>query len=396
MSVNPPPRGKPIDIEELKRLKQAKKEAKKALNRSKPPPPPPPKPLRRDFKRVNDQGHRHPIRVMSFNILAQTLIKRELFPDSGDVLKWKTRKQMILEEIEFYDADIMSLQEVDNVDTFYKEALSKLGYELTFYHYPTKHHGCAIAFKKEKFSQVKYATIDYNTDPLCPPSILTGNVAQMLALTSKEHPTTGFVIGNTHLYWRPSCNYERLRQTVIFVNKLLEFKSELDDDMQWISLLLGDFNSTPDDPVYGILTDHALSDDHIQDLNKSLMVTLTNQGESDEEEEEGKLESNDGVSIDPDAVISVNKLVSLYKGGQWKSVYSFIAKAQPDQSGLLGEPKFTNYTAAFKGPLDYMFIQHDMHVKNILLLPSEDSLKPSLPNRNFGSDHLCLVADLEF
>lgn len=68
MSVNPPPRGKPIDIEELKRLKQAKKEAKKALNQSKPPPPPPPKPLRRDFIRVNDQGHRHPIRVMSFNV----------------------------------------------------------------------------------------------------------------------------------------------------------------------------------------------------------------------------------------------------------------------------------------------------------------------------------------
>lgn len=99
--------------------------------------------------------------------------------------------------------------------------------------------GCAIAFKKEKFSQVKYATIDYNTDPLCPPSILTGNVAQMLALTSKEHPNTGFVIGNTHLYWRPSCNYERLRQTVIFVNKLFEFKSELDDGMRWISMLLG-------------------------------------------------------------------------------------------------------------------------------------------------------------
>lgn len=125
------------------------------------------------------------------------------------------------------------------------------------------------------------------------------------------------------------------------------------------------------------------------------MVTLTNQGESDEEEE-GKLENSNGVSIDPDAVISVNKLVSLYKGGQWKSVYSSIAKVQPDQSGLLGEPKFTNYTAAFKGPLDYMFIQHDMHIKNILLLPSEDNLKPSLPNRNFGSDHLCLVADLEF
>ena len=48
---------------------------------------------------------------------------------------------MILEEIKLYDADIMSLQEVDNVDTFYKEALSKLGYELTFYHYPSKHHG---------------------------------------------------------------------------------------------------------------------------------------------------------------------------------------------------------------------------------------------------------------
>lgn len=69
MSVKPPPKGKPIDIEELRRLKQAKKEMKKALNKNAPPPPPPPKVLQRQLKEIStvDTG-RDQVRIMSFNV----------------------------------------------------------------------------------------------------------------------------------------------------------------------------------------------------------------------------------------------------------------------------------------------------------------------------------------
>lgn len=69
MSVKPPPKGKSIDIEELRRLKQAKKEMKKALNKNAPPPPPPPKVLQRQLKEIStvDTG-RDQVRIMSFNV----------------------------------------------------------------------------------------------------------------------------------------------------------------------------------------------------------------------------------------------------------------------------------------------------------------------------------------
>ncbi|KAG0910936.1 hypothetical protein G6F60_005206 [Rhizopus arrhizus] len=397
MSVKPPPKGKSIDIEELRRLKQAKKEMKKALNKNAPPPPPPPKVLQRQLKEIStvDTG-RDQVRIMSFNILAQSLIKRELFPDSGDILKWKTRRSLIVEEIGLYDADIMSLQEVDNFDSFFKENLFNLGYETVYCHHPSKKHGCTISYKKDKFNQVKYQTIDYNTDTLCSPSIMTNNIGQILALEYKENPSVGFVVGNTHMYWRPSCNYERLRQTAIYVKHLLDLKSELSSHVRWMPLLLGDFNTTPDDPVYSILTENKLTPDHLKDLRESLEVTISNRSNDDKKEGVEPEDEVASVPIDPHSIIGVEELVSLFQlcKDPWKSIYSHTKEIQKEY-GLFGEPSFTNYTAVFKGTLDYLFIQRNMSVKRILMLPSEEDLKPSLPNRNFGSDHLCLVADVE-
>ncbi|KAG1050512.1 hypothetical protein G6F43_007219 [Rhizopus delemar] len=397
MSVKPPPKGKPIDIEELRRLKQAKKEMKKALNKNAPPPPPTPKVLQRQLKEIStvDTG-RDQVRIMSFNILAQSLIKRELFPDSGDILKWKTRRRLIVEEIELYDADIMSLQEVDNFDSFFKENLFNLGYETVYYHHPSKKHGCAISYKKDKFNQVKYQTIDYNTDTLCSPSIITNNIGQILALEYKKNPSVGFVVGNTHLYWRPSCNYERLRQTAVYVKHFLDLKSELSSHVRWMPLLLGDFNTTPDDPVYSILTENKLTPDHLKDLRESLEVTISNRSSDDKKEGVEPEDEAASVPIDPHSIIGVEELVSLFQlcKDPWESIYSHTKEIQKEY-GLFGEPSFTNYTAAFKGTLDYLFIQRTMPIKRILMLPSEEDLKPSLPNRNFGSDHLCLVADVE-
>ncbi|KAI9281065.1 Endonuclease/exonuclease/phosphatase [Sporodiniella umbellata] len=373
----------PVNIEELKRLKQAKKEAKKAQNKAQPPSLSPPKVLERPFKELIHSDSES-IRIMSFNILAQTLIKRELFPDSGDVLKWKTRRSMVIQEIGMYDADIMSLQEVDNFDTVYQEALSKLGYDTVYYHHASKKHGCVIAFKRNKFKQVQYKEVDYNTDPLCAPSTMTGNVAQVVALEYTSKPNIGFVVGNTHLYWRPSCNYERFRQTLIYVKHLLDFKSDLDGSIRWVPLVLGD------DAVYGQMVDNKLTDIQLQDLRDSLTHTL----EKKEDETNGEEKELPG-DIDVDAIMSAEGLANLFHQTQkpWKSVYSLIGQIQKE-SGLFGEPKYTNYTVAFKGPLDYMFIEKEIQIRSLLMLPPEETVKPSLPNRNFGSDHLCLVADV--
>jgi len=59
------------------------------------------------------------------------------------------------------------------------------------------------------------------------------------------------------------------------------------------------------------------------------------------------------------------------------------------------EPAFTNYTADFKGCLDYIFISDDLKVEERLRLPSLTELEAkglnALPSPHFPSDHLPLM-----
>ncbi|KAI8636142.1 Endonuclease/exonuclease/phosphatase [Parasitella parasitica] len=396
---------KPNNIDELKRLKQLKKEAKKRLN-SKPQveQSPPGKVFERPFAAVPDQpildSPSGQVRVMTFNILAQSLIKRNLFPDSGDFIKWKQRRRMVLDEIKLYNPDVLTMQELDNFEAYFEAKFAEMGYQVLYYTHPTKRHGCGIAFKTDKFDYVEYDTVDYNTDALCRPSYMTGNIAQLLALRLKSNPDIGFVVGNTHLYWRPSSNYERFRQTIIYSNHLLEFKEKQSATTKWEPLLLGDFNTTPDDAAYGLLTTSQLSDFHIEDLNASRTYKPSaDDSQNDQEDEEGDGEQS--VSISVDELDSVESLLAKYQNdSKWKSIYSHVGSvnADPNSLGLFGEPRFTHYASQFQGTLDYMFIDcgSSLRIKSLLLMPDEqEHLRPSLPNKYFGSDHLCLVADLE-
>lgn len=71
---------------------------------------------------------------MSYNILAQTLIRREIYPTNGKILKWSVRSQILLDELKHYNADIMCLQEVDKVqyEGFWVSQLEKLDILLDF------------------------------------------------------------------------------------------------------------------------------------------------------------------------------------------------------------------------------------------------------------------------
>lgn len=64
-----------------------------------------------------------------------------------------------------------------------------------------------------------------------------------------------------------------------------------------------------------------------------------------------------------------------------------------------GTPEFTNFTADFKGCLDYIFYDK-RNIKLLQFVPFIDesilSQHTALPNVVFPSDHLALVADLRF
>lgn len=130
--------------------------------------------------------------------------------------------------------------------------------------------------------------------------------------------------------------------------------------------------------------------------------SLIGQNESKEGTAAAEDEEGGDVIISIEDLATVKQLLDKHENTRpWKSIYSHFGDINTDESevGNYGEPRFTNYASQFQGTLDYLFVEKDeksISIKSILMLPKEEYLKPSLPNRNFGSDHLCLVANIEF
>ncbi|KAI8147601.1 Endonuclease/exonuclease/phosphatase [Fennellomyces sp. T-0311] len=398
-----------INVEKLKLEKKAKKlEAKKLNHEKQQNQAPPPKPFLRSFHAIpnctpNDAAL-GTFTVMSFNILGQCLVKRQWFPDSGDMLKWKIRRNMISAEIEMYKPDIMCLQEVDHYEDFYLPLLEKLGYKAEYTKHAKKLHGLLIAYNPKVFKMSQYATVDYDMDSTCPPTWITTNVGQVMALKHVDHPEFGLVVGNTHLYWRPVANYERLRQIVIFINSIMKMKkslNEMEPDTKYIPMPIGDLNTTPRDPAYPVITLPELPQEEakkLEDSRENCGSQVNGNGDKEPaEQEDGSEKMEIGKTMPTAELISILRKES---PALWKSVYSCHASIDPETSNpIYGEPKYTNYTHIFKGTLDYIMTQQGeekVRALELLTLPPDEAVQPSLPNRNFGSDHMCLMTKFEF
>jgi len=70
------------------------------------------------------------LRVCTYNVLAQVLVNRSVFPRcAGDSLKWKPRSKRLLADIVTYAPDVLALQEVDQAQwvPFWQPQLKALG-----------------------------------------------------------------------------------------------------------------------------------------------------------------------------------------------------------------------------------------------------------------------------
>ncbi|KAF9906847.1 hypothetical protein BX616_000593 [Lobosporangium transversale] len=252
---------------------------------------------------------------MTYNLLAQALVRRDMFPHASQkALRWKFRRQNLLQEFLEFGPDLACLQEVDFWDEFYLPALTKSGYESVFYKNQNKKHGCAIVWRKSRFEKVDQATIEY--DDVGQPTFLTGNIGLMVGLRPVQHSAEnpdpnadmllpdedeekegqkdvtasvnafcpqrevagtpgGILVATTHLFWRPDGSYERLRQASIFLKKIKEWN----EDLKYTVLLGGDFNTTPRDAAYRAMTRNEMPPQQIPDLQ----TWLTNEVAREEE-----------------------------------------------------------------------------------------------------------------
>ncbi|OZJ04466.1 hypothetical protein BZG36_02801 [Bifiguratus adelaidae] len=380
------------------------------------------------------------VRVLTYNVLAQNLVHRELFPSSGNELKWKHRKRMILDEIIAYDADIACLQELDHVEDFYGQEFAKVGYEVELAKHESKKHGLAILYKPDIFALTKRTVIEYDKDMVFgPPTQLTGNIALILSLRFKsnkdgmqdaDQPMSGLVVGTTHLWWQPETFYERARQACTYVYRCDEVARQPDNETssRWPCLATGDFNSDPVDPTYAVITKTMMLDTQRSWLGWSRKVPrqrrfdilLANHGPhrgmaptTDEDEVAVDMKETDTVpakaadeepiyigDLKDEDLPSLEEFLNLAaKLPKCHSLYQQYASVDPTMARDIGEPLHTNYTVFYKGTLDYLMVIDDQPIPSItpvslLSIPNATELGEGLPNAAFGSDHVAIAAEI--
>ncbi|PIA19553.1 hypothetical protein COEREDRAFT_5383 [Coemansia reversa NRRL 1564] len=263
-------------------------------------------------------------------------------------------------------------------------------------------------------------------------TLQTNNVAQIIVLrflkdTDLSSGVPGVIVSNTHLFWVPEACYERLQQQLLLSRALNVMRQKYP---KYPVISCGDYNTTPDDAGYALLTNPRPVKLSEQQFDKLLPRTLDENG-SDNEHENGNSETSQasamsysemaaaGTVAETDNALKkrrmleleerkveeqlqrdierVGRLVSTIQRESEPLTSCYSTYADLDTSYRTdqwqGEPIYTNYTN-WKGTLDYILYTPaaGLSLQSVLSLPPEIQLKPGLPNDVFPSDHISLVA----
>ncbi|KAI9594641.1 Endonuclease/exonuclease/phosphatase [Syncephalis fuscata] len=354
------------------------------------------------------------ITIMSYNILAQCLVRRDMFPYCDKKsLKGSFRRENITHELRHYLPDIACLQEVDEYESYYREAFRRAGYD-SIYEAGRKRHGCCILWRRDRFTRHDYQTVQFDSAQYPTATTNTRCIGQLLALRlrndfdealgldqlSLEHQSSleagkkperkvGVIVTNHHLYWPPNAMYERMRQGWIMRQQLLRLKEK----HKFPSFMCGDFNSIPTSPLYRLITGQPLqkaNHEELAEIPTSYVISDTPK----------TVAPSAVANPDPETFKPYTEFADAFEAmPPCKSAYAQYTTLHPESASAEweGEARFTNY-AVWQGTLDYIMQvmdkeSQDVELLRLLRLPDEHMCKPGLPNRVYSSDHLCIMAE---
>ncbi|TRY54722.1 hypothetical protein DNTS_031248 [Danionella cerebrum] len=352
------------------------------------------------------------ITVMCYNVLCDKYATRQLYGYCPSwALNWSYRKKSIMQEILSCNADIISLQEVETEQyfNFFLLELSKQGYDgffspksraRTMSECDRKHvDGCAIFFKTEKFSIVQKHTVEFNqlamansegSEAMLNRVMTKDNIGVAVLLELKKElieVSSGksihaaekqlMLVANAHMHWDPEYCDVKLVQTMMFLSEVkniidkatrsLKLSSSSGETSSIPLVLCADLNSLPDSGVVEYLSTGGVDCTHKDFKELRYSDSLTNFNCN------GKISTSNG---------------RITHGFKLKSAY---------ETGLM---PYTNYTADFKGVIDYIFCSRpQLNVLGVLgPLDTNWLLENSIagcPHPLVPSDHFSLFAQLE-
>lgn len=343
--------------------------------------------------------------VMCYNVLCDKYCTRQQYGYCPVwALNWEYRKKGILDDIRNLNGDIISLQEVET-DQFYNFFLPELkrdGYDgifspksraRTMTEHERKHvDGCAIFFKKAKFSLVEEKLVEFNqlamanaegSDDMLNRVMTKDNIGLAALLETKPpvfengmpqepHTRQLLLVATAHIHWDPEFSDVKLVQTMMLMWELQKFVEEASRkyplpfpgpyDCNSIPLLFcGDLNSLPDSGVIEYLTNGRVAVNH-EDFKDNVY----------------------------------DQCMRKMSNGDKEHVYhNFrLARAYNDVMPV------TNFTYDFKGIIDYIFHSRDhLTVLGMLGPYDEDWFRLNkilgCPHPHMPSDHFSLFVEME-
>ncbi|KAI5700627.1 hypothetical protein M8J75_001336 [Diaphorina citri] len=196
------------------------------------------------------------VKILSYNILAQTLLERhtELYTGSNQMyLNWKFRKQLLYQELRDSNADFFCLQEVEEtILGDLAKYLETYGYKY-LYKKRTSFNvdGCAIFYMEKKFSLCSYSCLEYfkpNVKQLDRHNV--GIVATFcVSNTNKE-----LVVATTHILFNQRRHDIKLMQIQMLLTEV-DRQAFISENNFRPVVITGDFNFNETSPVYKFITE---------------------------------------------------------------------------------------------------------------------------------------------
>ncbi|KAG7099302.1 hypothetical protein E1B28_001160 [Marasmius oreades] len=427
-----------IALQEARKLKKAKQTLAQVSEN------PMAKILKREWYRIDSPStaHHQSVKVLTWNLLAQCLVRRELFPTS-DCLKAGQREHMIYKEVVACKADILCLQEVDRLEKLLP-ILEKAGYSHRYACGPGKKHGCLIAYNRDLYEDVGEHTIYYDEQEIRSgdeeffrrgSSFRTKNIGHLVSLKSTQGDV-GLIVATTHLFWHPKYTYERARQAGILKREVIKFRDS-ENHSDWPCIIAGDFNFTPDDPAYSLAVGDQLLPAQLEQLKASYVVHASidqslaigipqNEDENEETTDSDRVIVNARPAKSSDGLLTSEELVTLFTetGPPLRSMcdvglrlYKESLPQPPENAARITtfgdrvpleahrkgahEPQWTSYTYYWQNSIDYVFVADPSGVQStavaLLSPPNTSDLEPGIPRQGVsGSDHVSLCTEIVF
>ncbi|GMT24929.1 hypothetical protein PFISCL1PPCAC_16226 [Pristionchus fissidentatus] len=245
--------------------------------------------------------------VLCYNVLCDKYATQNLYSYCPSwALNWEYRKQSIIKEIRNYEADIITLQEVETEQykMLFKPEMAALGYSSIFQaksRAKTMNEedrkyvdGCAIFWKNDKFELSKEQLIEFSrvvinkcnaNENMLNRVMPRDNIGLCAVLKIKDAvynnrtvmrtpmPPQDNVVGSplivctAHIHWDPEFCDVKLVQSMMLAHELWRLVEEVSESHriqphQCPVLVCGDLNSLPDSGVFEFLSKSGISRSH--------------------------------------------------------------------------------------------------------------------------------------